>query len=86
MTGLHETERARLRGAVRSHRTPWLASRFQVTDDVGSEYGQLGGMTSSGSVETGTIDLRPAPPPEATELIIDAIGVVIRLPLIAGRR
>ena len=83
MTGLPETERARIRTAGRSHRMPWLASRFQVTDDVGTEYGQLGSMTSSGSVETGTIDLTPAPPPGATELTIDAIGVTIRLPLLS---
>jgi hypothetical protein len=85
LAGLPESERARLRLARRSTRMPWLASRFQVTDDVGTEYSQLGAVTSSGSLEMGTIELTPAPPPEATELIIDAVGVIIRVPLVPAK-
>lgn len=82
MAGLPDEERARLRRAPRAGRFPWLASRFAVTDDVGTVYDSGGGSWSAtGDVETGDIGLRPAPPPEATELIIDAIGVIIRVPL-----
>lgn len=86
MAGLPDAERARLTSAWRAHRFPDISSRFRVSDDVGTEYAGGGSWHAAGAEEMGRMELRPAPPPAATELIIDAIGVVIRVPLVEGGR
>lgn len=80
MEGLPEIDRQR----VLSHRFSAfeLATRFRVTDDVGTTYTMIsGGGLGEATCTTGRLGLSPAPPREATALTIDALGLMIRLPL-----
>jgi len=78
--GLPEADRHRLQT---QHRHVFgLVQHFVVKDDQNTEYRPAGGGGSGGSNEaTGRLLVRPAPPPRATMLLVDAMGHQLRIPL-----
>lgn len=81
LEGLPEEERrhARLR---QGHNPFQLTQRFTVSDDAGTQYSVRGGSGGGGGdVYRGTLMVQPAPPPEAGELRVDALGELFTIPL-----
>ena len=66
------------------HRHHWdLLRRFVVTDDAGGTYsGRGGGAVGGGSELMGRLVVNPGIHDGAATLIIDALGVIIRIPLL----
>lgn len=74
--GLPESERQHVR--LRHRGLFQLASRFRVTDDVGTQYRTCGGSSSGNSDElAGRLRLAPAPPEHARVVTVDALGYTL---------